>query len=252
MSERSFVLTKSHILITGGARRVGKAITEALARTGARVLIHANRSMDEAVELVDRLRESGFQADAVQADLGSPEDLSKLARAIGPGGEFPVNGIVHAASPYAKIPLLELTLSDLDSYYAVHLRAPVALAQALYSRVLESPDQQARIVHITDASLRRPYGGYAAYLSTKQALDGLTRALAVEMAPHVLVNNVAPGTVLPPETAGPDYVRALARKSPLQRTGNPEDVARAVLFLFNDPGFMTGSTITVDGGACMS
>lgn len=251
MSIQPYQLRGSRVLITGGARRVGLAITHRLAQAGAAVVVHVNQSLSAAEEVVQQLRDAGMQADSIQADLSEQSDTTRLVREIGAEGSFPVDAIVHAASPFDRIPLRDLTPDELNRYYGVHLRAPVFLAQSLFAQ-MQSRNSQGRIVHITDASLKRPYGGYSAYFATKQALDGLTRALAVELAPFVLINNVAPGTVLPPEDATPGYARALADKSPLKTTGTPDDVARAVEFLLTDPGFITGSTITVDGGACMS
>jgi NAD(P)-dependent dehydrogenase (short-subunit alcohol dehydrogenase family) len=175
-----------------------------------------------------------------------------------------VNALIQSASLYFPTPLIDLDPTTLDAYYYVHLRAPHLLAKAFALRLLpadrSSRDQPkhssgqkplGRIIHITDASLNRPYAHHTAYLATKGALDALTRALAWDLAPYITVNNVAPGTVLPPPDVSPEYLRILEKKSPLGRVGSPEDVARAVQFLLEDPGFVTGSTITVDGGACM-
>lgn len=248
--KRSNMLCETFVLVTGGASRVGRAITLKLARSGARVLIHANSSVNKAARLAGFLNACGCRADWIQADLSEDEGIQSLCAAIGPDGPFPVNALVHSASPYQRTPLMELDGATLDLYYRVHLKAPVGLAKALAARLMTTADK-GRIIHITDASLHRPYAGFCAYLTTKQALDGLTRALAVELAPHILVNAVAPGTVLPPPNCTPEYLEILKRKSPLRTVGQPQDVAKAVEFLLTDRGFMTGSTITVDGGSAM-
>jgi pteridine reductase len=246
--QQPFSLRGSTVLVTGGARRVGRVICRRLFQAGATLLIHAHRSVDEARALAAELSDQNRSSTVVQADLASHEELEALTNLIRNGLPIPIQAMVHAASPYGKVPLAHLTPADLDRYYAVHLRAPVFLAQALQHNLR---GREGRIVHITDASLRRPYPGYTAYLSTKQALEGLTRALAVELAPTIRVNSVAPGTVLPPDDCSPAYSEALVKQSPLKMPGHPEDVAQAVEFLLKDRGFITGTTLTVDGGACI-
>ena len=157
----------------------------------------------------------------------------------------PLDLIIHSASNFLRASL-EDTGADLwDSAMDVNARAGFLLVREA-APMLKA--RRGRVVLISDLLARSPVRNYLAHAVSKAAVEGLVRALAVELAPEVLVNGVAPGTVLVPEGTTPEETENLARRIPLKRNGSPEDVARTVLFLCAGPDFVTGQILRVDGG----
>lgn len=236
-------------LITGGAR-VGQAVAETLARAGAHVAMTYRSSAKQAQAAARKVRSAGRKCFLLKADLGSENDLAGVVPAVRKalGG---IDVLVHMASTYEQTPLADLEKdprhpaweANMDVH--VHAARHLALAAAPHMR-----GRGGRIVHITDwvtASHRPRYGNYTPYYVSKFALQGLTESLALELAPKILVNAVAPGPILPPPGMGAAGVRAVTRETPLGRWGGPGEVAKAVLFLAQTD-FVTGETIRVDGG----
>lgn len=232
-------------LVTGGAKRVGRAISLALAERGANVVVHWNRSGEAAAATVHDLEALGVQALALRADLGRTNEVETLARdAEGRSGGISV--LVNSASNYLRSPLDGLTEATWDASLDVNLKAPFLLAWHL-GRAMRGRGE-GRIVNLVDWAAERPYRDYLPYCVSKAGLVCLTRALAKELAPGVLVNAVAPGPVLAPEDMSDEERRAIERVTPLHRFGAPEDVARCVRFLAEEADFSTGSIFHVDGG----
>jgi NAD(P)-dependent dehydrogenase (short-subunit alcohol dehydrogenase family) len=239
-----FPLAGKKALVTGAGVRVGRAIALILARSGADVAVHYRSSRPEAEDVVAAIRLLGRQSSAVQADLASPEDCRRLVRetlsALG-GLDF----LVHSASNFHRA-ALENTGEDLwDAAMNVNARAGFLLVREAAATLKA---RRGRVVLISDSLSRSPVRNYLAHAVSKAAVEGLVRALAVELAPEVLVNGVSPGTVLVPEGTTPEEAEKLARRVPLRRNGDPEDVARTVLFLCAGPDFITGQVVRVDGG----
>lgn len=236
-------------LVTGAAQRVGQAIALELARTGLDIVVHYRTSHDGARQTHDAIRALGRRALVACADLESTAEIRQLIEFLRSENVHP-DILVHSASRYTPAPFAETGAGELDANYAIHMRAPFLLAQQFGLGMKERG--WGRIVLVGDAALRNPYRNYLPYLVTKAGLHALTEALALELAPEVLVNTVAPGTVLlPPDTTEP-LERAIVRRTPLARIGTPDDIARAVRHLTLENNFQTGSTITVDGGAALS
>jgi pteridine reductase len=233
----------ARILVTGGARRVGRAIVQELAARGAHVLVHYNRSHSEAEELIAALRADGLRADAVRADLSRPHEIAGFADALPP-----VDVLVNNAAIFPRTPLEQIDYHVWEQVLAVNQVSPALLAVSLGRKMAAAGG--GAIVNITDCGVARPYRNHLPYLVSKAALEMLTRALAVELAPQVRVNAVAPATVLPPADMPATTVEALARRTLLGRAGAPADVVRAVVYLIEND-FVTGATITVDGGATL-
>ncbi len=236
-------ISGKRVLITGGAVRVGRAIAAHLAEKGAEVIVHYHESAEEAEELVETLRKKGRHATSIRADLSHPEAIEELV-----AGLPPLDVLVNNAAVFPRTPIEEVTLSTWQSVLRVNLVSPAQLAVEVGKGMAQRG--HGVIVNITDCAVFRPYRNYLPYLVSKGALEMLTRVLAIEFAPHVRVNSVAPGTVLPPEDAGEELMRAIKRRSLLGQTGSPEDVARAVAF-FIENDFVTGTTLTVDGGTAL-
>ncbi|MFN3650510.1 MAG: SDR family NAD(P)-dependent oxidoreductase [Armatimonadota bacterium] len=232
-------------LVTGGAVRVGKAIALELARRGMHVGITYRSSAAEAESTVEELRALGVQAHAERCELRSPEEIERAVRGI-EAALGPVDVLVNSASMFERTPLAEASLDDWDAHLETNLRAPWLLARAV------GPGMAARgegvIVNILDVAAERPFKDYTPYSASKAGLASVTMGLARDLAPHVRVNAVAPGAVLWGKHANEEYRRSVLAKTPLGRVGSAEDVARAVAFLAESGDFMTGSTITVDGG----
>jgi len=228
-------------LVTGGARRIGAAIALALGRAGAGVVLHYRESRDAAEALAADLRGLGVAAHTVAGDLSVPEEAEGLvAAATAVAG--PLDLLVNNASIFPSVTIDDMTPEQLHENINVN-----ALAPFLVSRAFARQGRPGSIVNLLDTRIASYDRNHLAYYLSKQMLDSMTRAAALEYAPGIRVNGVAPGLILPPAGEGADYLARLAGTNPLHRTGAPEDIAEAVLFLFRSP-FITGEVIYVDGG----
>ena len=230
-------------LVTGGAVRLGRAISLALAGEGMRLVVHYNSSGDEAEALVDEIRRGGGDSVAIGGDLAHPETVRGLAeeaeRAFGG-----IDVLVNSASVFPPERLEETDDALWDHTLAVNLRAPFLLIRQL------APTLRARrgvVVNMCDLAGLQVWGGYVAHSVAKAGLAHLTRIAARTLAPEVRVVGIAPGAVLPPDSMGGDELAALARSTPLQRNGSPDDVVAALLYLLR-ADFVTGEITVVDGG----
>jgi len=221
-------------LVTGGARRVGRAIVEELARAGCRVVIHYNGSAADAEALARTL--SG--AITVAADLRDRDAAPRLVAAS--GGALDI--LVNSAAGYARTPLSSLSDDAWNDMLALNLAAPMRLMREA-SRAGASS-----IVNLVDVAAWQPWANWSAYATSKAALLHLSRCLAIELAPATRVNCVAPGTVIFPDDWDEARRAQQLEKVPLGRVGSPADVARAVRFLCEEP-YLTGACIPVDGGS---
>ena len=235
-------------LVTGAAVRVGRAIALTLAEAGADVAVHYRSARAEAEGVVVAVRSMGRRSIAIGADLAAPEECRKTvreaARELGP-----VDLLVHSAANFHRASLAETDERLWDSAMNVNARAAYLLAREAAPMLRE---RHGRVVLISDFLARDPARHYLAHAVSKAAVEGLVRALAVELAPEVSVNGIAPGTVLVPEGTPLEEAEKLARRVPLKRNGDPEDVARTVLFLCAGPAFLTGQVLAVDGGKSLT
>jgi pteridine reductase len=231
-------------LVTGGGIRVGRAIALELGRAGADVAVHYRSSEDPAQEVVRALGAMGRRAAAVAGDLGRPEDCQTIVReTIAKLGGLDL--LVHSAANFHRATLEETDAALWDSAMNVNARAGFLLAREAVASLRE---RRGRVVLVSDRMARHPPRHYLAHAVSKAATEGLVRALAVELAPEISVNGVAPGAVLVPEGTSPEQVERWARKTLRGRLGDPSDVARTVLFLCAGPAHVTGQVIAVDGG----
>ena len=231
-------------LVTGAGVRVGRAIAAELARSGADVAVHFRGSEAPARELAEEIRRFGRRAACVPGDLAVPEECRRVVReTIDTLGGLDV--LVHSASNFHRESLEATDEALWDSAMAVNARAGFLLAR---EAAPELRRRSGRVVLMSDRMAEHPPRNYLAHAVSKAAVEGLVRALAVELAPEVLVNGIAPGAVLPPEGTPEEEAARWARKVPLQRLGSPADVARAVVFLCAESGYMTGEILRVDGG----
>jgi pteridine reductase len=234
------------VLVTGAARRVGRAIALAFASKGAKVAVHYNTSAAEAARVVSAAKSrSGTDAAAFRADLLDPKAPSQLAAAVARrlGG---IDVLVNSASAYEKTPFASATAADWDLLMAVNARAPFFLAQACAPRLARSGD--GIVINLADWAAHRPYVDYGPYCASKAALLCANKILAKTLAPRVRVNAVLPGPVLAPAAMGGPERKRMADATLLKRLGTPEAVARACLYLAESGDFTTGAELTVDGG----
>ena len=228
-------------LVTGGGIRLGRAIALALAEAGASVAVHAASSAKEAREVA---RLAGGDARAFTADLREPEQIARLFDEVDDAfGRLDL--LVNNAGVFEKLPAADLTLERWRRMFSINVEAALLCSQAARLRML--PNGGGAIVNLADIAAARPWRGYAHYSASKAALVALTKSLAIEWAPEIRVNAVAPGAVLPPESSTQRELEKLAAGVPLGRLGDAGDVARAVLYLATEP-YVTGVVLPVDGG----
>lgn len=228
-------------LVTGAARRLGRAVSLALASSGANVVVHYSRSESAAEALAGELEALGVRADLVQADLAQPEQVEHLVAQAGKRAGR-VDFVVNNASVFAPETLQTATLDALLANVKVNAWAPLVLTRA-FAREFG----RGKVVNLLDARVAGLDLAHAGYILSKHLLAVITRMAAVAFAPGLAVNAVAPGLILPPPGQDEAYLARLARRLPLERHGEPDDVARAVLFLL-ECDFVTGQVVFVDGG----
>jgi NAD(P)-dependent dehydrogenase (short-subunit alcohol dehydrogenase family) len=233
----------STILVTGGAKRVGRVIVQHLASLGAKVYIHYNNSEAEAQSLATELCNKGMAVNLIQADLAQAAQLHELATSIPD-----LDVLINNASVYPRTPIHQIDLTVWSDVFAVNLFAPAILATEYGRQMVKR--KKGIIINISDANVQAPYRHYAPYLASKAALEMVTRSLALEFAPWVRVNAVAPGAVLLNENVSEHTREKITRRVPLERIGTPEDVAQTVSFLI-ECDYITGAVIPVDGGASL-
>lgn len=244
MSEQT--LNDKVILVTGAARRIGAAIVTCLHENGARVAIHYRGSGAEADDLATRLNSDRAEsAAAFQADLLDIPALSELISSVVDWGGR-LDGLVNNASSFYPTPIGNISEELWNELIGSNLKAPLFLSQAAVPHLASS---QGAIVNIVDIHAKRPLRDHIVYGPAKAGLAMLTRSLAKDLAPNIRVNGVSPGAILWPENDMSDAVqRDIVDQIPLQRAGDPEDIAATVLFLMRDAAYVTGQIISVDGG----
>ena len=230
-------------LVTGGAVRVGRALTLGLAEAGYDLLIHYHASEAPARAAALRVEALGRRAATIQGDLAEPGTAERLADAA--RAEYGrLDLLVNNAALFRAVPFAEIDHVEWNRVMDVNLRAPFLVVRAA-APLLEAVGGS--VVNVADLSAFRPFPSYPHHSVSKAGLVHLTRVMARALAPRVRVNAVAPGTVLPPEDASDESVRRDAARTALDTTGSPEDVVRTVLFLAGSP-FVTGEVVVVDGG----
>ena len=235
------IFSGSTALITGGARRIGRALALELASLGVGVVVHYNRSGQEAREVVETATLRGGRAWAIQADLANPAEAEGLLlRAVTTAG--PLDYLINNASSFHESGLDNLSANNLLGELQVNACAPLQLCRAFAGQ-----KRKGAIINMLDTRIHSFDREHVGYHLSKRALFSLTRMLAWEYAPHVRVNAIAPGVILPPEGEGLDWLEKLRHSNPLDSYGTVEDVTDAALFLLASE-FITGEVIHVDGG----
>ena len=247
VNQSSLPLFERVALVTGGAERVGREIAFTLAEQGCDIIIHYNRSADEAEELANELRTLGRQAWTLQGDFSTPDDAEVVLRSAWELAGW-VDIIINNAAIFELMPFSETTLNDYQQMLNINTLAPIVMAKTLYELVNSSEilptDYCGKIINITDQRVHKPAKGCLPYWLSKKALEDFTLGAALELAPQISINAIAPGPVLLPkdvansEPAGtlPTVTRCL-----------PSDIAKAVLYLVSSLT-ITGQVLYVDSG----
>ncbi|HPE58888.1 MAG TPA: pteridine reductase [Thiolinea sp.] len=238
------------VLLTGAARRIGAATARLLHAAGACVVVHYHRSQSAAQALqaeLNRVRpDSCLLVAAAFSDPAAPDDLVRAT--LQQAGRLDV--LVNNASAFYPTPLETLTLAQWDELMSVNLRTPLFLVRAALP---ELRARQGCIVNLIDVHGMRPLPAHAVYGASKAGLLMLTQVLARDLGPEVRVNGVAPGAILWPEQPlKPEQQQAILARTALGRPGEPEDIARAVLYLVRDAAYVTGQVLVVDGGRTLN
>jgi 3-oxoacyl-[acyl-carrier protein] reductase/pteridine reductase len=242
MSGAAKPLAGKRVLVTGGAKRIGKAIALRLAAAGADVAITYRGSKKEAEETVAQIAALGVNGAAVACDV---REEASVAQAVGAvvaqlGG---LDVLVNNAGLFETAPLEQITVVEWDAMFATNTRGPFLVAKAAHAALKAA---RGRIVNIGSLGGLHPWSTHAHYCTSKAALHMLSQTMAKAWAPEISVNCVAPGMIVNGEV-NPSYEQ-FAQKTPMQRNGSAEDVAAAVLFFATGPHFITGQLLSVDGG----
>lgn len=235
------------VLITGAAKRVGRSIARELHAAGANIVVHYRLAAEAAEALAGEL--NALRSDSAACFQTDLLDLTALPGLV----DFALtrfqrlDALVNNASSFFPTPLASIDETAWDDLVGSNLKAPLFLTQAAAPHLKAA---HGAVVNITDIHAERPLAGFPLYCAAKAGLLGLTRALAVELAPEVRVNAVAPGPILWPEDTSFDHAARdhIIDHTLLKRSGSPQDIARTVRFLLNDAPYVTGQVINVDGG----
>jgi len=231
-----------NVLITGASKRIGKSLALSLAKEGFNILIHYNKSEEEALRLKENISKYGVKVSIFKADLTKLEDVYKLI-------DYALNQfegidiLINNASVYFETPLDDVEEKTLDLFYSIHIKAPFFLSKELGKEMYKN--RYGRIINIIDYSPLRPYKNFSPYIITKGGLLTLTKVFAKEYAPYVLVNGILPGPILPAEEID-DKLKPL-EKTVLKKWGGENEIVKAVKYLI-DTNFTTGAFIPVEGG----
>jgi len=230
-------LQGKRVLVTGGAKRIGRAIVERLHREGASVLIHYGGSRAEA----EALSAECGGAPIFQADLAKVSEIERLFAEVGP-----LDALVNNAARFTKIDPLLVTEEDWDFVHSTNLKAYFFCAQQAARRMMQQ-EGGGRIVNISSIGGVQAWPMFVHYCASKAGVIHMSRAMARAWAPKISVNCVAPGAI-PFDEADTDPLRALKAKTPAGRFGTGDDIADAVVFFLSATSFVTGQLTIVDGG----
>lgn len=233
-------------LVTGAGKRIGATIARTLHAAGANVAVHYFKSADDAQRVVDEL--NGIRAGSAIAVGGDIRDIGAIERIVAEvakqAGRLDI--LVNNASSFYPTPLGTVTDETWHDLVDSNLKAPLFLSQAALPHLKAA---RGVIVNIVDIHAQRPLRHYVVYGAAKAGLAMLTRSLAKDLGPEIRVNGVAPGAILWPESGVSESVQqSIVKQVPLKRTGAPEDIASAVLYLVRDATYVTGQILAVDGG----
>ncbi|HEY9077459.1 MAG TPA: SDR family oxidoreductase [Anaerolineaceae bacterium] len=230
------------ILITGGARRVGSYLAVSLAKRGAKIILHHANSPQEAERVTEEIRSQGGYCQVHQADFSHPEEAIRLFDQV--AEQHRLYALINNAAIFEPLSLADTSLDAWNRHLNINLTAPFLLSQRFAAHI--GKDNPGRILNILDWRVFRPSADHLPYITSKSALASLTRSLALELAPHITVNGLALGAILPPSDGSP--TPNIEHSVPARRWANLDEVAELVVFLLEGATYITGEIINLDGG----
>ena len=232
------------LLVTGAARRLGRAIALAAAENGADVAITYRKSEREARAVVGELARLGAEALAVRCDVTDETSVREMVKEVG-GVLGGIDVLVNNAANYESVEFEKLTVAQWDAIFATNARAPFLVSREALPHLRT---RRGRIVHMGSLGGLRPWASNAHYCSSKAAVHMLTKVMAKALAPEIAVNAVAPGMIDLGDKAAAAFLKRMAKQTPMRRNGTAADIAAAVMFFATAPSFITGQVLAVDGG----
>ena len=238
------LLSGKTVLVTGAAKRLGRAIALAAAEAGANVAITYRTSAREAESLVAELAKHGGEALALRCDVTDETSVSEMVKEAASelGG---IDVLVNNAAIYETVAFEKITVLQWDTLFATNTRGPFLVSRAALPYLKK---RKGRIINMGSLGGLRPWPTHAHYCSSKAALHMLTKVMAKALAPEIAVNAVAPGMIDLGEKAAAAFMRKMAKQTPMRRNGSAADIAAAVMFFAAAPHFITGQIMVVDGG----
>jgi 3-oxoacyl-[acyl-carrier protein] reductase/pteridine reductase len=244
MSKNAEALRGKVVLVTGAAKRLGRAIALAAADEGADVAITYRESAGEARAVVGELARRGAEALAVRCDVTDEIGVREMVREVAStlGG---IDALVNNAANYETVEFEKLTVAQWDAMFASNARGPFLVSREALPYLRK---RRGRIVNMGSLGGQRPWATHAHYCSSKAAVHMLTKVMAKALAPEIAVNAVAPGMIELGEKSAAAFMKRMAKQTPMQRNGTAADIAAAVMFFATAPAFITGQVLSVDGG----
>lgn len=228
-------------LVTGAAQRIGAELALTLAEQGYDIALHYHRSRTEAEKTAIAIRKLGRACKLYAADLGRAENAKKMIAKV--FKDFPqLEILVNNASIFKVVSFLETSVQSFDENFNLHLKSPFLLMQAFAHKV-----KKGQVINLIDSKVKHNSTTHFAYLLSKKSLLQLTEMAALALAPHIRVNAIAPGAILPPSGKSPTYLKKIIEKTPLKKAGTLGEIRQALLCLLYNPS-LTGQCIYVDGG----
>jgi 3-oxoacyl-[acyl-carrier protein] reductase/pteridine reductase len=238
------LLSGKTVLVTGAAKRLGRAIALAAAAAGANVAITYRTSAREARALVAELANHDVEALAIRCDVTDEKNVSEMIKEV--ASELgAIDVLVNNAAIYETIDFEKITVAEWDDIFATNTRGPFLVSREALPYLKK---RRGRIVNMGSLGGLRPWASHAHYCSSKAALHMLTQAMAKSLAPDIAVNTVAPGMIDLGEKSATAFMKKMAKQTPMLRNGTAADVAAAVMFFAAAPHFITGQIMLVDGG----
>jgi len=237
-------LAGKSVLVTGGAKRLGRAIALRLAEAGADIAITFLGSAREARETVSDLRKLGVHAACISCDVTNEKSVKfAVQQTVKNFGGIHI--LVNNAANYETVEFEKLTLQQWDAIFATNTRGPFLVSREALKHLRE---RKGKIINMGSLGGIQPWTTHAHYCSSKAALHMLTKVMAKALAPEIAVNCVAPGMIDLGERAAAAFMKRMAKQTPMRRNGAADDISAAVLFFATAPHFITGQILTVDGG----
>ena len=244
MVKKAGVFSGKVVLVTGGAKRLGRAIALAAADNGADVAITYRESEREARQVVGELSRRGVDALAVRCDVTDETSVREMVKEVA-GVLGGIDVLVNNAANYEAVEFEKLTVAQWDAIFASNTRGPFLVSREALPHLRK---RRGRIVNMGSLGGLVPWARNAHYCSSKAAVHMLTRVMAKALAPEIAVNAVAPGMIDLKDKAGDAFLKRMAKQTPMRRNGTAADIAAAVMFFATAPSFITGQVLAVDGG----